>query len=110
MKQNRLIFFAIFGAFHLFLVIFSFYVESNKNDFAFLSQLLKWVTIMKWGAMFGLLLLLADVIWSLMISRETNKEKAALTHEINTLKAKMFDLQEAASNAPATRPSNPNVK
>jgi hypothetical protein len=110
MKQNRLIFYAFFGAFHLFLVIFTIYVESNKGDFAFLADMLKWMSLMKWGAFLGLVLLIADVVWSYLVTRESNKEKDVLTHEINTLKAKLFDLQEAAKNSAAQRSVNPNVK
>jgi hypothetical protein len=41
--------------------------------------------------------------------KDANREKAALTHEVNTLKAKMFDLQEAAGKSTTTtqRPTNP---
>lgn len=106
MKQNRLIFYAVFAAFHLFLLIFTLYVESNKNDFAFLTQMLKWMSLMKYGAMLGLALLIADVVWTMITSNENNREKAALNHEINTLKAKLFDLQEASKQTPE-RPANP---
>lgn len=109
MKKNRLIFYAVFGAFHLFLVIFAFYMESNKNDFSFLTQMLKLMSLMKYGAMFGMALLITDVIWDFAAARELQKENAALTHEINTLKAKLFDLQEAASKG-TQRPANPNTK
>jgi hypothetical protein len=109
MKQNRLIFYAVFGLFHLFLVFFTIYVESNKNDFGFLTQMLKWISLMKWGAILGLILLIADVVWSFISQRESSKEKAALMHEMNTLKAKLFDLQEAAKQ-PAPKPANPNLK
>lgn len=108
MKKNRLIFYAVFGAFHLFLLIFTIYVESNQNDFAFLTQMLKWMSLMKWGAILGLLLLIGDVIWSYMAIRESNKEKAVLMHENNTLKAKLFDLQEAAKQGSSQ--SNPKLK
>jgi hypothetical protein len=96
MKKNRLIFYVIFGLFHLSLVIFSFYVESNRNDFSFLSQMLSLLTYMKYGAILGLLLLIADVIWEFVVLRAKDKEKGELVDEINTLKAKLFDLQEAA--------------
>lgn len=109
MKKNRLIFYAVFGAFHLFLLFFTIYVESNRNDFAFLTQMLKWMSLMKWGAIFGLLLLIGDVIWAMVSIRESNKEKAVLTHENNTLKAKLFDLQEAAKQA-SSQPANPKLK
>jgi hypothetical protein len=108
MKKNRLIFFAVFGAFHLFLVFFTFYMEANRNDFSFLTQMLKLMPLMKYGAMFGMVLLITDVIWDMMIRKETDKEKNALTHEINTLKAKLFDLQEASKAA--QQPVKPNPK
>jgi hypothetical protein len=107
MKKNRLIFYAIFGAFHLFLVFFSFYVESNRNDFSFLTQILKMVPMMKWGAVFGLVLLITDVVWDLKTSRDNDKEKDALTHELNTLKAKLFDLQESTKVADRPGKTNP---
>jgi hypothetical protein len=109
MKKNRLIFYAVFGGFHLFLVIFAFYVESQRNDFAFLSAMLKWISLMKYGAILGLGLLIADVVWDFMTAKENDREKAALNHEMNTLKAKLFDLQEAAKSS-SQRPVNPNLK
>lgn len=109
MKKNRVIFYLIFGAFHLFLVFFTMYVENNRNDFSFLTKMLKWMSLMKWGAILGLVLLIADAVWSFMTTRESEKEKALLTHEINTLKAKLFDLQEAASAAKQVPPQNPGL-
>ena len=42
------------------------------------------------------------------LDEEVNREKAALTHEVNTLKAKLFDMQESASkNAGGAKPLNP---
>ena len=111
MKKNRVIFYLIFGAFHLFLVFFTMYVESNRNDFSFLTKMLKWMSLMKWGAILGLILLIADAVWSFFAIREAEKEKAMLNHEINTLKAKLFDLQEAASAAKQVPPpQHPGVK
>ncbi|HEY3402242.1 MAG TPA: hypothetical protein VGK59_02580 [Ohtaekwangia sp.] len=107
MNKNRLIFYSIFGAFHLLLVIFTFYIESQKDDFNFLFSVLKWISLMKWGAVLGLILVSLDVIWSWIINRDSQKEKAALTHELNTLKAKLFDLQEASRNT-TTPPSTKN--
>lgn len=96
MKKNRLIFFSVFGAFHLLLVLFTFYVESQKNDFAFLTQILRYMSWLKYGALLGLLLLIADVIWTRLTARAHDREMAALAQEVNALKAKLFDLQEAA--------------
>jgi hypothetical protein len=99
MKKSRLIFFAVFGAFHLFLVILTTYIDSQKGDFAFLTELLGFLPLMKWGAFLGFTLLVIDVVWSWIINRDSQKEKDALTHELHTLKAKLFDLQEAEKKA-----------
>lgn len=94
MKKSRLIFFAVFGAFHLFLVILTSYIDSQKGDLAFLADMLRLLPLMKWGAFLGLTLLVIDVVWSWIINKDSQKEKDALTHELHTLKAKLFDLQE----------------
>ncbi len=46
----------------------------------------------------GLLLFFINLIFSGIDSRTSSKEKAALEQEVNALKAKMFDLQEATSS------------
>lgn len=58
---------------------------------------------MKYGAFVGLILLVVDVIWDRSTAKESEKQKDALTHELNTLKAKLFDLQEAAKVAPSSK-------
>ena len=104
MNKNRLIFYSIFGAFHLFLVIFTLFIESQKDDFNFLFEVLKWISWMKYGAILGLILVGADVVWSWIINRDSQKEVGTLTHELNMLKAKLFDLQETAKKAAAQTP------
>lgn len=103
MKRNRLIFYAVFAVFHLFLVFFTIYVESNKNDFGFLTQMLKYISVMKYGAFLGLILLIVDILWDRSSAKVSEREKDALNHELNTLKAKLFDLQEAAKISPAAK-------
>jgi cell shape-determining protein MreC len=110
MKKNRLIFYAVFGGFHLILTIFSFYVDSQKGDFAFLTRMLGWIPTFKWLALLGLLLFIADVIWNMVDRKELAKENTALNQEMNTLKAKLFDLQEDAKRRSETPPANPNYK
>lgn len=58
---------------------------------------------MKYGAFLGLILLVVDVLWDRSSMKESEKQKDALTHELNTLKAKLFDLQEAAKVAPTAK-------
>jgi hypothetical protein len=105
MKKNRLIFYAVFGAFHLILTIFSFYVDSQRNDFAFLTRMLGWIPTLKWLSVLGLLLLITDIVWSMIEKKELVKENTALNQEMNTLKAKLFDLQEDAKKHSQTPPN-----
>jgi hypothetical protein len=95
MNKNRLIFFGIFAAFHLVAFIFTVAIENNSS---MLFSMVKYIPWFKYGTLLGLILVITDVIWSWIINRDSKKEKDALTHELNTLKAKLFDLQEAARN------------
>jgi hypothetical protein len=49
--------------------------------------------------------LITDVIWSFKVNRDVQKQKDALTHELNMLKARLYDLQEGKETpAPKTIP------
>jgi hypothetical protein len=106
MKKNRLIFFGIFAFFHFAAFVFTVVLDNNTS---LLFKMVGWVPSFKWITLLGVILLITDVLWAFSIHRETQKEKAALVHELNTLKAKLFDLQEAAKinppQQPTTRPS-----
>jgi hypothetical protein len=101
MKKNRWIFFSIFALFHLGAFIFTVVLDNNTN---LLFKMVGWVPSFKWVTLLGLILLFIDVIWALSIHKENQKEKAALHHELNTLKAKLFDLQESASKSAVQSP------
>lgn len=103
MTKNRLIFYAILAAFNLAAFIFTLILENNTQMLFSMVQYVPWF---KYATLLGLILVIIDVIWSWYINRETQKEKAALTHELNTLKAKLFDLQEEAKSA-TNLPQNP---
>jgi len=105
MTKNRLIFYAFFAAFNLGAFIFTLILENNTS---MLFKMVQYVPWFKYGALLGLILVIIDVIWSWSINRESKKEKAALTHELNTLKAKLFDIQEEAKKI--TIPKTPTTK
>ena|SRR5688572_2834394 len=105
MKKNRLIFYAFFAAFNLGAFIFTLILENNTS---MLFKMVQYVPWFKYGALLGLILVIIDVIWSWSINRESKKEKAALTHELNTLKAKLFDIQEEAKKI--SIPKTPTTK
>src|SRR5687768_16044392 len=96
MKKNRLIFYGLFAAYNLGAFIFTLILENNTS---MLFSMVQYVPLFKYGTLLGLILVIIDVIWSWIINRDSTKEKAALTHELNTLKAKLFDLQEEAKTA-----------
>lgn len=99
MSKNRIILYSVFALFHLGAFIFTVVLDNNAD---LLFRMVSWVPWFKWITFLGLVLLIVDVIWSWIANRDAQNEKAVLTHELNTLKAKLFDLQEAAKEAPKT--------
>jgi hypothetical protein len=95
MNKNRLIFYGVFAFFHLFILIFSLYMDSHKNDFTFLVEMQKKIWMIKYGSIIGVILLVVDFVWVMRDGKQQIQEKNALEHELNTLKAKLFDMQEA---------------
>jgi hypothetical protein len=93
MKKNRLIFYAIFAVFHLSAFLFTVILDNNTS---LLFSMVQYVPLFKYGTLLGVLLIIGDFVWSWSTAKDAEKEKSALAHELNTLKAKLFDLQEAA--------------
>ena len=105
MKKSRLIFYLLFALFHIAAFIFTVVLG---NDSTFLMSMFSWVPYFKWVTLIGVAFVLVDFIWSWVAAKERGHEKEALTHEVNTLKAKLFDLQEEMSKkAAAPKPINP---
>ena len=92
MKKNRLIFYAVFTIFHVTAFIFTIIIENNTS---ILFSIVPHVPKFKYATLFGLLLIVSDFIWSWKSNKEAEKEKGAIVHELNMLKAKLFDLQES---------------
>ena len=92
MNKNRAIFYLIFAIFHVSAFIFTVKIQ----DLGFLMKIAEYISWFKYITFFGIILVVVDFVWSWIVNRESQKEKAALTHELNTLKAKLFDLQEKA--------------
>jgi hypothetical protein len=93
MNQRRIIFFSIFGVYHLAAFIFTLMMESNTS---FLFQLVSYVKWFKYGTFLGVLLVVADFVWWWREERLHAKAADAQRLENNTLKAKVYDLQQAA--------------
>lgn len=101
MKKNRLIFYSIFGALHLFIFFFSLYMDGQKENLVFLVQLQGKIWMLKYGSFLLLILMAVNVILHYRDNRRNNREKEKLNTELNTLKAKLYDLQEAEKAKPA---------
>lgn len=99
MKKNRLIFYSVFGILHLFIFLFSLYMDSQKENFQFLIQMQGRIWMLKYGSFILLLLFAMNVILHYRDNRRNEREKSALIKEMNDLKAKMYDLQEAAKKS-----------
>jgi hypothetical protein len=92
MRKNRLIFYAIFLLFHIGAFVFTVILG---NDSGFMMRMVSWVPYFKWITLIGVVLVTIDFVWALVTAKNRDRERAALTHEVNTLNAKMFDLEAA---------------
>ncbi|MBL7870599.1 MAG: hypothetical protein JNM78_03230 [Cyclobacteriaceae bacterium] len=96
MNQRRRIFFAIFGGYHLVILLFTFYIGSKNIDFSVLAKLYSKISLLKYGAILGVVLFLVDLVWNWIETKNAEKEQENLRLENNTLKAKVYDFQQAA--------------
>ena len=99
--KNRIIFFSIFGGYHLIALLFTMYMDSQKLDFGLLSNMLSHISLFKYGAFLGMTLFVVDFIWIWKDKKQTNAAAEAMRHENNTLKAKVYDLQEGSKTTGA---------
>jgi membrane protein implicated in regulation of membrane protease activity len=107
MKKSRLIFYLIFALFHIGAFIFTVALGADSG---FLMSMFSWVPYFKWVTLLGVLFVLVDFIWSWVAAKDRSRETQALSHEVNTLKAKLFDLQEdIAKKTSAPKPINPSA-
>jgi hypothetical protein len=99
MNKRRLIFLSVFGGYHLLALLFTIYMDSQKQDFGLLSKMLANISLFKYGAFFGLILFGTEAFWAWRDQKNADKEKEAMRHENNVLKAKVYDLSRGAASA-----------
>ncbi len=106
MKKPKSIFFIVYFLFHIALLVVSIYVNYRSEDFEFLLWLRGKMSMMVYVSAIGLILFFINVLVAGLDKRSSEKEITALQSEVNSLKAKMFDLQEASkTTAPAPTPA-----
>jgi hypothetical protein len=101
MNKRRLIFLSVFGVYHLTLLVFTLYMDSQKENVGLLLEMQSKISLFKYGAFFGLILLVTEAVWTWRDQKNADQEKEASRHENNVLKAKVYDL----SNGSATKPT-----
>lgn len=98
MTRSRIIFYSVFGAYQLLAFVFTMIIE---NSASLLFRLVGYVGWFKFITFFGLLLIIVDFIWMWMDHRNHRRAEEASRLENNTLKAKVYDLQEGGKPKPA---------
>lgn len=106
MNKRRVIFFTIFGIYHLTVLAITSYIDAQKQDLGVLTSMYSILHLFKYGAVLGLVLFATDLIWSWRLSKSFEKEQETLSFEINNLKAKVYDLQEAKKPKPEPDPES----
>lgn len=105
MKKQRVIFYLIFVLFHIGALIFTIRLG---NDSTFLMSMFSWVPYFKWVTLLGVIMVVIDFIWAWIVVKESSRQRAALFHEVNALKAKLFDMQEQMTKmSSSSHPTNP---
>lgn len=103
MTRKRVIFYSIFGVYQLAILIFTIVIDSSVNA---LLGVVKYVPVLKYLALLGFLMIAADFGWAWWVIHKQKKEVDKLNSESNSLKAKMFDLQEEVKKNVSTGKAN----
>lgn len=101
MTKSRIIFFSIFGGYHLITLLFTIYMDTQKDDFGLLARILSNFSLFKYGAFLGVILFTIDFIWARSEKKQNVKDIDVMRQENNILKAKVYDMQEASKAAAA---------
>lgn len=104
MKKNRLIFYSVIGVLHLLVFLFTLYMDSQKDNLQFLVDLQKVIWLMKYAIFILLVLFVTNFILHMRDNKRHTRENVQLIQELNTLKAKLYDLQETRKTSEPNPP------
>lgn len=104
MKKFQIIFFSVYGVFHLGLVAMTFYIHNlfSDNNLTELLKMAKRVPTMRWLALGGLVIFGLNVLMFVIQKQRYESKIKELENEKNRYKAKMFDMQESSGKSSAT--------
>jgi uncharacterized membrane protein YhaH (DUF805 family) len=91
MKQNRLIFYSIFGVLHLFIFVFSLYMDRNSEDLSLLISLQGKIWMLKYCSLTLLIMFGTSVVLHVRDNNRNKRLHDAHQREITELKAKLYD-------------------
>jgi hypothetical protein len=100
MGKNRIIFYSIFGVYQLVAFIFTLVIDSN--NMSTLLSLASYVSWFKYISFIGLTLIAVDFGWAWRQHIRSKNEVDEFRDENNTLKAKIYDLQETRKETSPT--------
>lgn len=105
MKKPKTIFYLVYFLFHVLLLAVSIYVNYKSEDFEFLLKLRANMSLMTYVSVAGLILFGINMVLVYMEARNFRQTKKKLEEEVNSTKAKMYDLREASdSKSKDTKP------
>lgn len=107
MKRGKTIFLIIYLIFHLILLVGAIVVNVRSEDFEFLFSVRDNMAMTVWYAIIGLVLFIINVITITASTRHYSKKEENLKQEINSLKAKIYDLQDAKGTSKPVTPITP---
>lgn len=96
MNKNRLVFYGIFIGYHCLVLVFTIFVD--RADLNGLIELANYRWLYKFIAFFGVIMVTISFVSIWLDSRKSKKEQDDLRLENNSLKAKVYDLQEKEKN------------
>jgi hypothetical protein len=94
MKRNRLIFYTVFGVLHLFIFLFSIYMDSQRDNVNFLFQMQGKIWLLKYCSFILLILFVTNVILHVRDNSRHKKEIDKLNLDCDALKVKLYDQQQ----------------
>lgn len=78
-------------------------MDGQKENFQFLLEMQGRIWMLKYGSLILLILMATNVVLHYRDNRRHAREKEQLLHELNILKAKVYDFQEAGKPASSSQ-------
>lgn len=106
-KDGKTNFLIVYLLFHLILLVGTIYLNvKSESPFELIEHLPK-IAALPWFAVAGIILFFINVIIIAASDRYHSKKEEGLRQEINSLKAKLYDLEDTKSSVTPVPPTSP---